>query len=108
MSLTKFNPRIGENLLEVVSSVEELKSLKHLKHAVLVLGAVDKEDGDGGIYIWDASNNEQSNDISIIRSNGNGVGRWKRLSYALNSSVDAPLNFEAESSKTVSFQQPLM
>jgi len=105
MSLTKFNPRIGENLLEVVSSVEELKSLKHLKHAVLVLGAVDKEDGDGGIYIWDASNNEQSDDISIIRSNGNDVGRWKRLSYALNSSVDAPLNFEAESSKTVSFQQ---
>ena len=105
MSLTKFNARIGDNLLEVVSSIEELKSLKHFNHPVLVLGAVDIEDGDGGIYFWDGSNNEENDDISRIRSNGNGVGRWKRLSYALNSSVDAPLNFEAESSRTVSFQQ---
>ena len=104
MSLTKFNPRIGENLLEIVSSIAELKSLKHFKHPVLVLGATDTQDGDGGIYLWDASNNEDNNDISIIESNGNGVGRWKRLSYAMNSSEDAPLTFNAPSSKNVSFR----
>ena len=105
MSLTKFNTRIGNNLLEVVSSLEELKSLKHFNHAVLVLGATTTQDGDGGIYSWDGSNEQTPDDISLIQSDHNTIGRWKRLSYALNSAEDAPLTFSGETSKTVSFVQ---
>jgi hypothetical protein len=105
MSLTKFNTRIGNNLLEVVSSLEELKSLKHFNHAVLVLGATTTQDGDGGIYSWDGSNEQTPDDISLIQSDHNTIGRWKRLSYALNAAEDAPLSFSGETSRTVAFVQ---
>ena len=70
-------------LYTVVGSVSDMQNITITPSidgkTISVLGRHEINDGGGGLFRWDASNNETANNGTLFESNNSATGRWERI-----------------------------